>query len=87
MEISDIVGVLFVCFSLLFLLIITFIMQSSVASTHILNTVFSIFLNIYVGLLIFLGVGVIIWLFFWLAWSTTTPAWQKKEQKTKRHHD
>lgn len=83
MEISDGIAALFIYLGLLMFLILIhlFTINSIGANYETLLTLFKVYLNLYVGLLIFGVVALIIHLLRWLAWSITTPEWSKKKSR------
>lgn len=88
-DISDLVaGACIVIGLLLFLVVLhSLTIQTTGDLNSLLNTVFIVFLNIFITIIIFLGIWVIARLLMWLVWSLSMPAWKKKmvQRKEMRH--
>lgn len=79
-RIADIFAVFCVFIGLLFFLIAIHILaiNTTGGTQTILNSTFTIFLRIYVTLLIFAGVGIVVQLLRLLTWYVVTPKWLKQ---------
>lgn len=86
-RIADLVAAFAIIFSMLIFLIMLFLfsVNSSGATYEILNTLFTIFLRIFEGTLLFGGVGLIIQLLRIMAWYIITPKWLQERYKGGRN--
>lgn len=77
------IGCLF--FGLSYIVLLVTIQIARLGSTgytlSVLTTTFKIMLNLFYGALIFSLAFLIIKFLKWLAWSTTTPSWKKKQMR------
>jgi len=83
LDLMHLLGWFCVIMGLLVFLVIFHIMaiESAGGTQTVLNSVFIIFLRIFMGILLFWMIFMIIKLIMWLAWIATTPKWFRMQQK------
>lgn len=67
---------------LLFLIAVRALVINTSGSTQsLMQTTFTVFLSIYVGLVVAGGAGLVIQFLRYLTWLITTPEWKRKQEK------
>lgn len=84
LEWSDLVGGGIICLGFFFFIIAIHLLAITATDadvTAVLNTVFIVFLYIYIAMIVFALVGIIVQILRWLTWVVTTPRWEREEKK------
>ncbi|MBW1784179.1 MAG: hypothetical protein JRL30_25995 [Deltaproteobacteria bacterium] len=82
-EWSDLVAGMLILFGFLLFLVGLHIITINTTgyAQDVLNTIFIIFVTLFVAFSLFGFVGVLIQILHWLTWCVKTPKWKKKEMR------